>query len=1001
MRNLSRTFVIALLTVHLPTMAHAQMRIGEEPARPSTDAWEAVKYGEISPSLYTGTVCVSIPVYTYDDPDFTLPVSLDYASNGCVANERAGILGHGWTLTAGGVMTREIRGIPDNVDETYIHHGFYSTYLLASRPAGGVLHMDHIQPRPGTAGFNYGRETVYNPGVVYIDLSDPNYEQYYDAEPDIYHFNIPGHSGAFHLAPGGRVILHDTDGNPAGPRIVIDIKTGATMPVNTPTGGGDYRSSDRFVGFTITTPDGYRYRFNGATDNDGRSPGNDGSNLDLTCGSWNSGFPQQITAWRLSSITAPNGRKVRFVYSRKRTERLARPSCYEAAETAPNGKGQVFLENSASGTSYSEVSSALLDSVVIDGGAAISFSYGTGSGYGETVMKSLDEGTRLEGISVRYKGRTIRSCSMSYTANGAYLASVTKSGEGTFGLNYAGTDYPVIGTNSVDHWGYHNGRTSAGTSSFLDVTVTDTSTFTETVKPGNVREPDASKAATGLLSRMSYPTGGWTRFDYEPHDYSRAVMRRGWNDFAPAVVDSVGVAGGLRLKRVTHFGSNGDTLASRRYEYALPDGSSSGILAYIPRYKVVYDAYGYAPCRWEEFDQTYMRPILGPIHGHTRSNNLTTYSSTHIEYASVTETGRDGGRTVYHFRTSDDVGCLDFMPWTEPEYDDYILRPYPSLGAAAAAVAPSVSLRSMRGRLKSKEKYASGTTLPVFTETNLWEDVPGVFDTVYCRLVHSCARTMVNTGWSRLSGTEMSVSGTDGAPVTGKVRHTYNTHGQKASESRLDSRGHWMTTRYTYVTDSASGPIEGMMADANVISRPTTESIWDGTEELSRKTFSFCLPSSSNQTLFRVSSVTETDMRTGISLTTSYSYDSLGHLVERTDPYGIKTVYVWGYGGMHLVAEIVNSGLDDVMDIPGLRNIHNAPLSGGLGDIEQTLRARVPGETEVTTWDYLPLVGMIKTTDPSGRSATYEYNGTGKLKSVRDDLGRLTDAYLYSTDNKR
>ena len=236
MRNLSRTFVIALLTVHLPTMAHAQMRIGEEPARPSTDAWEAVKYGEISPSLYTGTVCVSIPVYTYDDPDFTLPVSLDYASNGCVANERAGILGHGWTLGAGGVMTREIRGIPDNVDETRIHHGFYSTYLLASRPAGGVLHMDHIQPRPGTAGFNYGRETVYNPGVVYIDLSDPNYEQYYDAEPDIYHFNIPGHSGAFHLAPGGRVILHDTDGNPAGPRIEIDIKTGATMPVNTPTG---------------------------------------------------------------------------------------------------------------------------------------------------------------------------------------------------------------------------------------------------------------------------------------------------------------------------------------------------------------------------------------------------------------------------------------------------------------------------------------------------------------------------------------------------------------------------------------------------------------------------------------------------------------------------------------------------------------------------------------------------------------------------------------------
>lgn len=1001
MKNLSKSFVIVQLALHLPVIVWGQMRIGEEPSRPSTDAWETVKYGEFSPSLYTGTVGVSIPFYTYEDPDFTLPVSLDYASNGCVANERAGILGHGWTLGVGGVITREIRGIPDNVDETYIHHGFYSTYLLASRPAGRVLHMDHIQLQPNVAGFNYGRETVYNPGVVYMDLSNPNNGQYYDAEPDIYHFSIPGYSGAFHLASGERVILHDTEGNPADIRVEIDMKTSATTPINTPTGVSDYRSSDRFISFTITTPNGYKYRFNGATDNDGHSPENNGSNLDLTSSSWGSGSPQMITAWRLSSITAPNGREVNFRYSRNRTERLARPSCYEASESALNGKGMVFLESSAAGTSYSEISSALLDSVVIDGGSTISFVYGAGSSYGDVVMKSLDEGTRLEGISVTYKGRTIRSCSLSYTANGAYLASVSKSGEGTFRFNYAGTNYPVIGTESVDHWGYYNGRTSTGSSSFLDITVTDTSSFTETINPNNSREPDASKAIIGLLSSVTYPTGGWTIFNYEPHDYSKAVAREAWNDFSPVLKDSIGVAGGLRLKRMTHFDTNGDTLASKRYEYALTAGLSSGILTYIPRYKVVYDAYGYAPCKWEEFGQTYMQPILGPIHGYTRSNNLTTYSSTHIEYALVTEIGRDGGRTVYQFRTSEDVGCMDFMPWTEPEYDDYIEYPYPSLGAAAAIVAPSVSLQSMRGRLKSKKMYSHAVTSPVFTETKLWEDVQGIYDTVYCRLVHSCAKTMVNTGLARLSGTETSVSGTNGSPVTGKISYTYNAHGQKASESTLDSRGHWMITRYTYVTDSASDTIEEMMVDANVIARPKAESLWDGAEELSRRTFSFCLPSSSNPSLFRIASITETDARSERGITTYYRYDSLGRLVERTDPYGIKTVYVWGYGGMHLVAEITNCGLDDVRDIPGLRNIHTDPLPGGLGNIDQTLRANVSGDAEVSSWDYLPLVGMIKATDPSGRSVSYEYNGTGKLKGMRDDLGRLTDAYLYSTDNKR
>lgn len=49
--------------------------------RPSAQAFEMTKYGNLTPSLYTGTFQYSLPIYTYKDEDFEIPVSLDYSFN--------------------------------------------------------------------------------------------------------------------------------------------------------------------------------------------------------------------------------------------------------------------------------------------------------------------------------------------------------------------------------------------------------------------------------------------------------------------------------------------------------------------------------------------------------------------------------------------------------------------------------------------------------------------------------------------------------------------------------------------------------------------------------------------------------------------------------------------------------------------------------------------------------------------------------------------------------
>ena len=48
----------------------------------SPDAWAMTRYGQASLDLFHGTAGLTVPVYTYQDKDFTIPVSLSYASTG-------------------------------------------------------------------------------------------------------------------------------------------------------------------------------------------------------------------------------------------------------------------------------------------------------------------------------------------------------------------------------------------------------------------------------------------------------------------------------------------------------------------------------------------------------------------------------------------------------------------------------------------------------------------------------------------------------------------------------------------------------------------------------------------------------------------------------------------------------------------------------------------------------------------------------------------------------
>ena len=44
----------------------------------SAESFTMTRHGSLTPSLYTGAMTYCVPIYTYKDEDFEIPISLDY-----------------------------------------------------------------------------------------------------------------------------------------------------------------------------------------------------------------------------------------------------------------------------------------------------------------------------------------------------------------------------------------------------------------------------------------------------------------------------------------------------------------------------------------------------------------------------------------------------------------------------------------------------------------------------------------------------------------------------------------------------------------------------------------------------------------------------------------------------------------------------------------------------------------------------------------------------------
>lgn len=104
------------------------------------------------------------------------------------------------------------------------------------------------------------------------------------------------------------------------------------------------------------------------------------------------------------------------------------------------------------------------------------------------------------------------------------------------------------------------------------------------------------------------------------------------------------------------------------------------------------------------------------------------------------------------------------------------------------------------------------------------------------------------------------------------------------------------------------------------------------------------------------------------------SYDSYGNPTEIVDlKTGVHSVFLWDAWGRYLTAMIRDATLLEVGDVSQLSAENSSSRHA-------TLQARFPS-SQIQTWDYKPLIGVISHTDASGQTTLYDYDGLGRLKS--------------------
>lgn len=948
---------------------------------PNPTASALGQYSDIPVGLYTGTPNIIIPLWDVKERNLSLPISLSYQNSGLKVEEFAPITGLGWSLNAGGMITRVIRGKPD--EDIY---GYLNT-----------MQEDWI---------NY----CFDSEQEIKNIIEGNY---IDAEPDLFIYNFNGHSGKF----------------------MIDFRNGKkvyTIPHS------KYKfeytvNSYKIVQWSVTTPEGLKYIF-GTTRDESRTA-IENTSTSVVCTGDAHNYSDYYSTWYLLEIISVNeNSKINFYYNNNTSISYGR--FVSTTKTHALGSGCTATPSIAYCYSNLYASVCLLEKIETSN-LRILFSY----------SDRLDsDSKKLDYLEIKNKsGNLFKGYKLEYDYFGDIsqedlcrlkLSKVTEYDKyekelPSYIFNYHDGTIPSnkegAGFYDQDHWGYYNEK---GNSTLLPAITIGAQNY-----PGADRSPSTTPILTTILNKITYPTGGYTEFTYESHDYG----------YIENTSVSKQAAGGLRIKEIRGIdGITGNNI-HKYYKYYMEGNptKSSGVLeSQLPQYYYyIYDV-GQVPCVENHLKKT------------SRSQtNIALTKGSHVGYREVHEyfgKNESNGKIIHSFTSGYDIcdagghlfpfGQADNYDWlrgtlekeTIKDADNNLLKEtvYEYIideelnnnkiyGVKAGLETPppngstntplnyykvditNQSIYWLKLISKTEKNFASNPVDYIYKKEDYFYDNPNHTQVTRARLETNETNKYLYTNVTYAEDyTNVDLTSFIG---TLKNKHIVNLPIEKVVYE-TNGDGNNVQIRHGKINYYKTGTWAGLL-----------DKVYDleNASEIPLSEFKFShklaghLPESPGFNNFQKDARFITDPKFTID-----RYDNYGNITEYCTKNNIHTSLIWGYNNNFPVIKAENANfnmlnsavsnacgsiyidLNDFLNtINDLSSEHEKNL---LKSFYEAIRSALP-DAIVTFHTYNPLIGKTSETDPNGITTFYNYDTFGRLILIEDHEGKKIKEYSYHT----
>jgi YD repeat-containing protein len=495
---------------------------------PTPEVASLLKFTETPVSYHTGLPNISIPIANLSGRDLSATVAISYHAGGHRVDEESTWVGLGWNLSAGGHITRTVRGRPDDTSTYgYIHTPYTVESMLEEcSTSPKTIHCKSLSASNGYIG------------------------QFVDFEPDEYSFSGLGISGRFmfdqrrnRFNPYGRIINFENRDVKIIPNIGYVPDTINGVPFN--------GSIDKIIGWTITDTNGtqYNYSIGNTFRRSITTPVEAGA--PTFCNNCPNNSESYIETWDLTSVVSVTGDTLTVNYTRPNVnnwERRNEETCskgqeravlYTASYTANQGLPDIDTSSPNSyDTSYTKTERSFTQI------SSISTSQGTIEFIRSTINRldtqspkqALDSiivrnnfGTPVKKIKLKHSYFTSPdpNVPVNLSTTGCFVAPITaltkrlkldevefiEVGTTTpkkysYKLDYnENIDLPYKWSPARDHWGYYNG--AVNNRSMIPPIRGIHIPFA-----GN-RSVDSLYTQAAILQNIEFPEGGRTNFTYE------------------------------------------------------------------------------------------------------------------------------------------------------------------------------------------------------------------------------------------------------------------------------------------------------------------------------------------------------------------------------------------------------------------------------------------------------------------------------------------------------